>query len=188
MQRDDATIEDATFEVVDEGRQSPKQLHPQFALWLARGFICAVGAIGLLVMRPGLGAQSPADVRVADLAVAVTSGSAGAVTPEPAVLAASLSQASRGVVETAAVTTSIPMRPLAPMPRSVAKPDAEEDLVIEAMPAPKPRAGADMSSRVQSQGRRTVRQARTAPRPLTFIARGAKRTIRSVGVVVSRLF
>ncbi|MEQ1712898.1 MAG: hypothetical protein ABL908_16060, partial [Hyphomicrobium sp.] len=82
------------------------------------------------------------------------------------------------------------------LPRATPRPDTREmsrapeseDLVIEPDRTPKARSIDGAKTRFQRPTRRMERSARAIPQPLTAIARGARRTVRGVGFVVSRLF
>lgn len=187
MHRNEADIEDAVFDVVDEGPEVPKQLHPQFALWLARGFICSIIGAGALLFKPSLNAQPPAEANVTARSAA-TFVSVKAEAAEPVVIAASLSSETSRAVKTAVLVPSAPLRPSVPISRDAPQPPAATEPAEGTADVSKVRTGVETFSRPQRPHRRSASSSRATPRPLSIIARGAKRTVRSVRLVFAKLF
>lgn len=197
MHRNDTIIEDAVVDLVEEGHDLPKRLHPQFALWLVRGFLGIVIGAGVLVIRPGFSAGPAAEVQ------ASAPAAAAAATTTPASFGGNEKHIRVAALQTdthsrpggsAVQISSLPLAPSLPLAtshpdtRETSRPSASEDLVIELVRPPKIRSRDLANTRLQRPIQRTARSSGFVRRPLTVIARGARRTVRSFGHVVSRLF
>ncbi len=190
MTRNDAIIEDAIIVDTVGDTERPKRLHPQLALWLARGLIFVVIGTGALMFKMGPDSRPGPDARDAALFLAATNVRPANAEPIPSIVKTALrSEATPRSVETSVLLPSLPLRSFDRGVSETVRPPEAEDLRGAVIRAPRARAIAGTISRPHRSSRHgAARSARSVPRPLSIIARGAKRTVRTVRFAVSRLF
>ncbi len=148
-----------------------RRLHPQLALWLVRGFLGTTLASIAVALLPGNSVQ-PSVSQTATFAVP-------ALGQMSAVLAS---------VDTSERLESQAATVLTPLPHDMRLQSAAE----AAPPGPSVSGRTEYSAARDkaakpSRTRNRYRANRSAHRPLTALARGAKRTFRTVGRTIARL-
>lgn len=148
-----------------------RQLHPQVALWMVRGVLGAfIGTAALTLLSDRM--PRPPDPTSFHLAVVRSSET---VPPPMSV-----------------VSSPEPALDLAAAPENVVREDREPNDSISVAPAPPTTHRVQRSTPRNTKARTSrpanhYRQHRSIKRPFTTIARGARRTIRTVGRKLGRL-
>lgn len=163
----EATMPDSAPRQAAGGR-----LHPQVALWLVRGALGTTIAGIAFALLPVKDAR-PALSQTATLAQAVQTGI-------PPLLASVQTGQPQEALTTAVIS---PMAQGMPLQNSIQS-DPPQGSVLRLAEQPAPRTRSAKPSRIRDR----YRAHRSPSRPLAVLARGAKRTVRTVGGTLRRLF